>query len=211
MDIFTELVLTVVPALLILDVQIKQNAKMLVAAVFAVRLPDIIFALLNLYSHPTAYNPHMDLGLRVVLPIIWTQTELLWSIVAASVPCLKTFMRPFDKIDEDTWRSNNDPYTSQSGGTRSWRDPRDGSVPLEQIKGHKHGMIMPNGRYKGGQLLDTRPDRVGHDVVIGPATDNGSEDEHRRSWGSQDRIIKTERFWEVTTETSPPRDPYVLP
>ncbi|KAK6389870.1 hypothetical protein LTR65_006140 [Meristemomyces frigidus] len=207
-DIVTEVFLVVIPCLLLVDVQIKRSAKLLVMAVFAVRLPDVVFSALNLHSMRVSYL-HQDVGLALVYPLIWTQTELLWSIVAASVPCLKTFMRPFDKIDEDTWHSNNDLYASQRSG-RSWRDPRDkdGAVPLEEVRGHKRGLIISA---SGNDMGAVRPDQVGHAVVIAhTGVDSASEEDHRRSWGSQDRIIKAETQWEVRTEHNP-RDPYSFP
>lgn len=206
----TELLLVVIPCLLLVDVQIKRDAKLLVMAVFAVRLPDIIFSALNLNSLNFDYSRSNDVGLALVYPLIWTQTELLWSIIAASVPCLKTFMRPFDNIDEDTWRSNNDMYASGGKSHRSWHDPRDkdGAVPLEEIKGHKHGMIMSS---TNNRAMDVRPDNFGHDVSIshsGMALT--TDEEHRRSWGSEDHIIKAQTHWEVRSERNT-RDPYAIP
>ena len=192
-----------------MDVQIKRDAKILVASVFAVRLLDIVFSGFNLARiHSASHNK--DLGLAIVPSIIWTQAELLWSIVAASVPCLKTFMRPFDKIDEDTWRSNNDMHASQRSH-RSWLDPKDGSVPLEEVKGHKRGMVVTKTGKSLGKESNVRPDKVGHDVVIAhTGLDDSSEEEHRRSWGSQERIIKAQTHWEVRHESGP-RDPYAIP
>lgn len=207
-DIITELILVIVPCMLLLDVQIKRNAKLLVMAVFAVRLPDIIFSALNLNSMHASFQ-HPDVGLALVYPLIWTQTELLWSIVAASVPCLKTFMRPFDNIDEDTWHSNNGMYASHRS-SRGWRDSREkhGAVPLEELQDRKRGRFSSS---IGNDLGNIRPDNVGHDVVISHTrNDASSEEDHRRSWGSQDRIIKAQTQWEVRTEYSP-RDPYAIP
>lgn len=188
------------PPLLLLGVQIKRSAQVLVMVVFAVRIADVAFSYLNLRSFMLANTSSTDPGLALVQPIMWTQTELLWSIIAASVPCLKTFIRPFDKIDEETYRSTNYRMygTGRSAG-RSWRDPvdKDGAIALDDFRGHKRGLV--------GQDEDDgaamRLDKPTHNVTITTAgVDNSSEEDHRRSWGSQERIIKTHTEWEVRTE-----------
>jgi len=200
LDIATEAILSVVPPLLLLGVQIKRSAQVLVMVVFAVRIADVAFSYLNLRSFMLANTSSTDPGLALVQPIMWTQTELLWSIIAASVPCLKTFIRPFDKIDEETYRSTNYRMygTGRSAG-RSWRDPvdKDGAIALDDFRGHKRGLV--------GQDEDDgaamRLDKPTHNVTITTAgVDNSSEEDHRRSWGSQERIIKTHTEWEVRTE-----------
>jgi len=194
--------LVAVPCILLTDVQVKPKDKALAMAVFAVRLPDVIFAALTLHSLPR--NPEVvDIGLALAYPFIWTQTELLWSIVAASVPCLRSFMRPFDQVDEDTWRSNNDMYASQRSGGRTWPDPRDGdgAVPLKDMKVHKRGIFTAD---DSDGVVSVRPDKVGHNVTIAHTTaDDAFEDAHERSpsWGSQERIIRAQTHWEVRHES----------
>lgn len=203
----SEVLLAVIPILLLIEVQLRLPDKLLVMAVFGVRSLDIVFSAMNLHSVHGSFDQR-DIGLAVVSPLIWMQTELLWSIFAASVPCLKHFMRPFDKIDEDTWRSNNEMYASERSGGRSWRDPRDkdGAIPLENIKGHQQGNIVK----ASGNDRSMRPDHVNHKVVI---SSNGpqkvSDDDYRKSWGSQERIIKASTHWEVRQESS--KDPYGIP
>lgn len=192
--------LVVTPCLLLLDVQIKRDAKALIMAVFAVRLPDIIFSIFFVASLQKALR-QPDSGLAFVYPIVWTQTELLWSIIAASVPCLKTFMRPFDKIDEDTWRSNNDLYASQRSG-RSWRDPKDKDVPLDDLRRRSPKLGVFNAGSANRSVSDRGGVMVGNNVTIShPSNDAASDDARRQSWGSQERIIKAQVQWEVRHET----------
>lgn len=204
-DIVTETMLVVAPCFLLLKVQIKREAKLLVMAVFAVRLPDIIFSALNLKSIQAATNS-TDVGLALVMPLIWTQSELFWSIMSASVPCLKAFFRPFDSIDEETWRSNNGGgYASQRSG-RSWQDPKDNDASvMKSGRGQRRRM---RGSATGlDRSVPARPDGVGHDVSIAHNAHDAVEDDNH-SWGSQERIIHARTQWEVKTE---PRDPYEIP
>lgn len=211
LDIFTEALLVIVPLGLVLDILVKRSAKITVTAVFAFRLVDVLFVAMNLrqiklLEHSTDY------GLAIVPPLIWTQTELLWSIISASLPCLKTFMRPFDKIDEDTWRSNNNMYSSTRSG-RSWTtrrpDDRNGSVPLEDITGHEDGNVISASG--SDRILPLRPEPVGSETTVTHATTNGSSPGGERgSWGSQDHIIKVSKQWDMK-RASGPRELYQLP
>ncbi|KAK4503152.1 hypothetical protein PRZ48_006580 [Zasmidium cellare] len=208
LDVITETLLVVVPVFLLLDILIKRSAKITVTIVFGVRLVDIIFAALNL-SRVASVIANPDPPLDIVPSLIWTQTELLWSILAASLPCLKTFMRPFDKIDEETWRSNNNMYSSGRSG-RSWKDTRDrdGVVPLKAVRGQKEGVVL-SASGNDSRSLGLRPENIMHSVEISHPNTADAESEGRKSWGSQDRIIKAQTDFEIRREGG--RDPYEIP
>lgn len=196
------------PVFLLLDILIKRTAKITVTIVFGVRLVDIIFAAMNL-ARVASVTTDSDPPLAVIPSMIWVQTELLWSILAASLPCLKTFMRPFDKIDEDTWRSNNNMYSSGRSG-RSWKDSRnrDGVMPLKAVRGQKEGVVL-SASGNDSRSLGLRPENVMHNVEISHPISTDTESDGRKSWGSQERIIKTQTDVEVRREGG--RDPYEIP
>lgn len=199
-----------VPVFLVLEILIKRSAKITVTLVFGVRIANIVFAAMNLgriASVPTSDDP----PLAIIPSMMWVQTELLWSILAASLPCLKTFMRPFDKIDEETWRSNNNMYSSERSG-RSWKDTRDreGAVPLDAVRGQQEGVVLSaSGNDTCGRSLGLRPENVVHNVEISHPSTTDAESEGRKSWGSQERIIKAQTEWEIRREGG--RDPYEIP
>lgn len=159
----------------------------------------VAFSVLNLRS---IRNPefHRDAGLAIVPPLIWTQAELLWSIVAASVPCLKSFLKPFDKVNESEWRSGN-MYSSQ----HSYRSA--GGKDFELADMQRRNSLKP-GFTTEGAVGRIRPDKVGHDTVIQAMDDSVEEEESAR--GSQERIIKKHTEWEVTVDGIS-RDPYAIP
>ena len=207
-DIITEILLVIVPIVLLLDILIKPSAKVTVTAVFGVRLFNVLFAAMNL-ANIAQMPKSRDFALGVIPSLMWTQAELLWSILAASLPCLKTFMRPFDKIDDATWRTQDQYYPSARSGRsgRSWRDTldRDGMVPLGKLKLNSDGKVLSA---SGSDSMDLRPDVAGNNVEItGP---DANFEEIRRSWGSQERIIiKKQEDFEVTIESSD-RMPYQI-
>lgn len=208
LDVVSETLLVVVPVFLLLDILIKRSAKITVTVVFGVRLVDVIFAAMNL-AQVASVTSDADPPLAVIPSMIWVQTELLWSILAASLPCLKTFMRPFDKIDEETWRSNNNMYSSGRSG-RSWKDSRnrDGVLPLEAVRGQKEGVVL-SASGNDSRMLGLRPENITHNVEISHPSSADAESDGRKSWGSQERIIKTQIDVEVRREGV--RDPDEIP
>lgn len=208
LDVISETLLVVVPVFLLLDILIKRSAKITVTVVFGVRIIDIVFAAMNL-SRVRSVTTDSDPALQIIPSMMWIQAELLWSILAASLPCLKTFMRPFDKIDEETWRSNNNMYSSGRSG-RSWKESRDreGAVPLATFRGQKEGVVL-SASGNDSCALGLRPENIAHNVEISHPSNADAESEGRKSWGSQDRIIKSQTHWEISREGG--RDPYEIP
>lgn len=209
-DIITEVLLVAIPLVLICDILVKKSAKLTVFAVFGVRLVDIVFASLNLHRIAGMEGVE-DQALAVIPSFMWTQAELLWSIVAASLPCLKTFMRPFDKIDEDAWHSNINVY----GGTGGSSGARSARTWGGDLTWDKEAGFLPEGNFRRPNMAVTsgfRPENVSHDVVISHSVDG---EDNRRSWGSQEHIIKasTQVDIEITREGSGSggRDPYEIP
>lgn len=178
----SEVLLVIVPLVLVLKVLIERSAKITVTTIFAFRLMDVVFAALNL-SQISMFRDGKGYGADLVLPFIWTETELFWSIVSASLPCLKTFMRPFDKVDEETWRSGQG-YSSTTSGA-SWgarqNSGRRSSIPLKEIKLRQDSTIE--------STLGTIPDSVLISEEVFHASSLGSGQEAaRQSWASQDHI-----------------------
>ena len=183
----SEILLVVVPLALVLNILIERSAKITVTAIFAFRLMDVVFAALNLHQISILGNSK-DYGTAIVLPIIWTETELFWSIVSASLPCLKTFMRPFDKVDEETWRSGQGYSSSRSGvswGTRQASDRRS-SIPLEEIKLRQDSTVGNSPGIMPRSVLIS--EEAFHSSSQGSGADGG-----RRSWASEDKIVPASR------------------
>ncbi|EME45207.1 hypothetical protein DOTSEDRAFT_71053 [Dothistroma septosporum NZE10] len=179
--------------------------KRTVTTILGVCLLNAFSAAMNLANIARIPNAK-DFAPRVVPSLMWAQGELLWSFIAASLPCLETFMRPFDKIDDDTWRTQNQYHPSARSG-RSWREirDRDGLVPLGDLRTNQERTVA---NASGSESMDLRPDVAGNSVEITGLETNFEDINH--TWGSQERIIiKKQEEFEVTIEGSE-RMPYQI-
>lgn len=171
----------------------KRSSRITVAAIFACRLADIVFAGLNFYQITLLRNTS-DYGTGIIPPIIWMQAELLWSIISASLPCLKAFMRPFDKVGEDTWRSGQGYSASRSGGSLGPKraSKQGGAMVQDEIMLERY---MPN-RPSYNNQIPPQPEKE-HDLVKHGhySSTTCALEEDRRSWGSQDQIIQLSKQW----------------
>ncbi|KAF2122186.1 hypothetical protein BDV96DRAFT_482763 [Lophiotrema nucula] len=94
-DALTDLLLVIVPAYLVWQLQMSASLKLQVIAVFAFRLPLIVFSafvLTNFNRSLHGRNP----GVERTPAIIFQQSQLCFSLIAGTVPCLKSFIRSFD-------------------------------------------------------------------------------------------------------------------
>ncbi|KAF2034175.1 hypothetical protein EK21DRAFT_41251, partial [Setomelanomma holmii] len=94
-DAVTDIMLVVVPSYLCWQLQMSLTLKLQVAAVFAFRLPLIALAGLFLKTWErslTVDNP----GTHRTPAIIYQQAQLCVSLIAATIPCLKSFIKSFD-------------------------------------------------------------------------------------------------------------------
>lgn len=110
-DVFTDILLVVVPAYLVCQLQMTTKLKVQVITVFAFRLPLVplpILSLLNFHKSLHSTNPGVDR----TPAIIFQQTQLCFSLIAATLPCLKSFIRSFD-----TGSGLNVNYTSNGYGS----------------------------------------------------------------------------------------------
>ncbi|GIZ45464.1 hypothetical protein CKM354_000862900 [Cercospora kikuchii] len=193
LDVATETLLVIVPMILLVRILNKRSSRITVAAIFACRLVDIVFAGLNFYQI-TLLRHTSDYGTGIIPPIIWMQAELLWSIISASLPCLKAFMRPFDKVGEDTWRSGQGYSASRSGGSLGPKraSKQGGAMVQDEIMLERY---MPN-RPSYNNQIPPQPEKD-HDLVKSGhySSTTCALEEDRRSWGSQDQIIQLSKQW----------------
>ncbi|KAI5362441.1 hypothetical protein Slin15195_G060970 [Septoria linicola] len=197
LDVITEALLVIVPLALVLNILTMRSSKITVTAIFAFRLMDIVFAALNLHQIELLRHSD-DYGTSIVPPTIWTQAELLWSILAASLPCLKSFMRPFEKVDEDTWRSGQGYSSSRSGlsrGTRRTQSYGD-ALQLDYMSSHRQ---TDSHTMESTENDDKREShRLGEEnnaTITNSLSRTSAFEDERRSWGSQDRIVQVSRLW----------------
>ena len=125
-----------------------------------------------IYSARVSNNPHP--GLAFVPALALAEAELCWSLISATIPNLKSFMKSFN-----TGFGNNDfGFTSNPTASTSRRRPGDG-IPLQSLPGNKD---------------ELRPDCFAYDAEVV----RGRDDRSIESGHSQELIIRKTVEHEVT-------------
>jgi hypothetical protein len=198
-DAITDVFLVLVPTYLVWQLQMAVSLKMQVVAVFAFRLPLIPLSFLALTSWNRSLhsnNPGVDRSTA----ILFQQSELCFSLIAGTVPCLKSFIRSFDTGSGVKVGYTSNGYGS-SGGNQglSYRMQslnRDGST------------IRSRNEDTGDLKVSSRPFTTGR--AQGNSTANTTtvyvaskpKEEDAMSHGSQELFIRRDVQFEVRSETA---------
>jgi hypothetical protein len=214
-DMLTELLLVLLPVIFIWPIQMKRYIKLQVAVAFGFRLPVIGFAALHLH-YVSAYARSDNVSKAIIPALVCQQYELFWSLLSATIPTLKSFMRSFNsgfgmEIDLDS------PYSYGS----KVRD--DGTYPLAVMQNAtaKNGNIVAKGSgrsqhgnasqhgistsqsisgrsAKGAELVSVGD--IGPDAGAHMDGSNVDRDSSIASGNSQEMIIRRGVEWSVTYE-----------
>ena len=203
-DTLTDTILVVVPAYLVWQLQMSVKLKLQVIAVFAFRIPLLplsILAFTNFKESLRSSNPGVD---RTPV-ILFQQAELCFSLIAATIPCLKSFIRSFDTSSGTRVNYTSHGYSSTSYGK---------SYKMQSMSGHR----SRNDNHENGDgtiKINKRPftrDNQQHESLGGAASsskvtsvafcsdrprDADADDGNR---GSQEWIIRRDVQWEVRSE-----------
>ncbi|OAL53498.1 hypothetical protein IQ07DRAFT_628764 [Pyrenochaeta sp. DS3sAY3a] len=217
-DIFIEVLLVLLPVAFIWPIQLKRYIKLQVAVAFGFRLPVIAFAAVHLHF-VSKYSSSTNVSRTIIPALIYQQYELSWSLLSATIPTLKSFMRSFNsgfgmEIDMDA-------HSGYKSGTF-----HNGAYPLGSMQRSTARVItttsIPDNREyhegvkrRGSPHVQNRPARSVRSArtvgVSGPKdpeiTSFPAEPREGRSGsitsdGSQDMIIKREVAWSVSYEES---------
>lgn len=94
LDMTTEIVLVLLLTVLAQKYLLKTQQKLLVISSFASRLPIIMFLGLFLSkSHQVLKSDNRTL--TYLTPLAWLQVAMVWSLVTASIPSLRSILQPF--------------------------------------------------------------------------------------------------------------------
>ncbi|KAF2106570.1 hypothetical protein BDV96DRAFT_533619 [Lophiotrema nucula] len=187
-DIFLEVLLVTLPVLFIWPIQMKGYIKLQVIVAFGFRLPVIGFAIAHLH-YVSSYANSNNVSKDIIPALVYQQFELFWSLLAATIPTLKAFMRSFNsgfgmEIDLDG-------YGSAYGSN--------GTYPLESLQ----NATSSNGAVVSRPGVRART-RERDDVTFGSRSATGSTRDRRITplsdimrEGSQELIIQKEVQWTV--------------
>lgn len=96
LDIFTEILLLVLPAQLVWGLQMPLKKKASVIAAFYLRLPVIGISIGRLIYTQHLCGRDVDVGLESTLVLIWLEVETSYAIVSSTFSALKAFTTNFN-------------------------------------------------------------------------------------------------------------------
>ncbi|KAF2818808.1 hypothetical protein CC86DRAFT_308447 [Ophiobolus disseminans] len=181
-DMLIELLLVVLPVVFIWPIHMKPYIKMQVGLAFGFRIPIIGFAALNLH-YVSAYASGVNVSNTIIPALVCQQYELFWSLLSATIPTLKSFMRSFNsgfgmEIDLDT------PYSYGSKSHHGSANEHSQSASARSIKGT--GAVDVRDRSIDTRYHNDRP--------------HEERDSSIASGGSQEMIIRRGVEYTVTYE-----------
>ncbi|KAH7383932.1 hypothetical protein BKA66DRAFT_570121 [Pyrenochaeta sp. MPI-SDFR-AT-0127] len=213
-DMFIELLLLLLPIAFIWPIQLKRHIKLQVAIAFGFRVPIIAFAAMHLH-YVSQYANSTNVSKAIIPALVCQQFELLWSLLSATVPTLKAFMKSFNSgfgMEMDS------PYGYKS------RHGNNGSYPLASIQRsikangasvHDEEEDLQQGKLKEVGVTGSRnrparsvrstraadmSDPSDSDTIFYQAGHHEARGSSVTSDGSQEMIIKREVKWTVSYE-----------
>jgi hypothetical protein len=213
LDAITDIVLVVIPGYLCWQLQMSVTLKLQVLAVFAFRLPPVALAGLFLKTWITslhAVNP----GIRRTPAIVFQQMELCVALMAATIPCLKSFIRSFDTGSgvKATIGSSNEygSYGRTGSNTRNHGESYElPSLNRSKAETSRNGSRSPLKDDDGVVRANTRPFTSGwskpslmrNKSLRGTSEPRLAQNADRQSQESgKELFIRREMQWEVTSE-----------
>lgn len=199
-DILIEVLLVTLPILFVWHIQMKRYIKLQVAIAFGFRLPLIAIAAVHLH-YVSRYNNGTNTSQAIIPALVSQQCELLWSLLSATIPTLKAFMRTFNsgfgmEIDLDS------PY-----GHRS--EPQDsktyilGSAPDEHTTTTHRIIAGENQISRQRDDSETAKAYGLDDEMASPSEFRTRPQSSFTSHSSREMIIKREVGWRVSYEGRP--------
>ncbi|KAJ4294248.1 hypothetical protein N0V90_007938 [Kalmusia sp. IMI 367209] len=176
LDIATELILLLLPAYLVWQLQMKTTYKLRVIAAFCFRILVIFFSIVHLKARIN-YTNMPPSPFNIVTTLIWHQTLLAWSLISTTIPNLKAFLQSLSA----NWGGADWGYTVKAYGNGTFEMKNMGSSSRPMASGAHTETITDMDRKYDAQI-QTR--QVGERSSLG-------------SGGSQDMIIRKETVFSV--------------
>jgi hypothetical protein len=192
-DIFTEVLLGLMPFLIVRSLQMSWAKKYIVLMAFSVRLLIFIPIAFRLYYVKKEYNS-TDPTLIGTWAAIVTQVDIAYAIISATIPCLRPFMAATVTA------------TAPTDGTRRGTRYAKGSQEKSNTAKNTYGLNSLASRFKASrareekQLSSSTQEIYGNNVdhtvsVISPGDQHSVE-----SAESRQMIIRRDVEWAVTDE-----------
>ena len=129
-------------------------------------------------------------GLDIVPVLVCQQVELCWSLISATIPALKSFVKSFNSGFGLTF----DPDATTRYGSRGY-----GASGGYELRSVGKGKSMLSSKGSRNATMNDGEDRI-TDVLHRKEKGNGRDVGSIKSMGSQDHIIRKDMQWEVHYE-----------
>ncbi|KAF3074483.1 hypothetical protein CFAM422_003231 [Trichoderma lentiforme] len=203
-DILTEILTWLLIVWVSWSVNMSFSRKCQVALAFSFRLPLIAFSAIHLAyfsKYPTSPEPQF----AVTNSLLFQQTMIVWSLITATVPNMKNFLKSFSiglgfplAYDSSVYGSSNAYPLRSLENSRSKATSAAGASTSVWIRDQSDSEAR-------GRPHNWRPDQVPNQTAamahhFGRDSRENLSDEERSRTGSRDMIIIKEVAWKVTHE-----------
>jgi hypothetical protein len=164
-DILTDLIVIVTPAVIVWNVQISRRQRFTVIGVFGSRLAVCICSALLLASLPT-FLKSRDRSWEAVRPQMWRQVVQCLSIITACIPCLRPFLASLESGFMDS--SMQGVIGRTYGGDSSERSGEKGpnSFALTSFAaGGRRAIIVPRNSKSSLDIERNKPDKIASSAI----------------------------------------------
>jgi len=200
-DVATDLINFFAAFALVWGIQMRMKLKIEVILAFSCRLPMVALSILHLQSYPSFQQPD-DPRLDISASLLYLQIMLIWSLLSATIPHMRAFIKSFDTAlgmpaAPGNLESSSGYALATIGGTTPGsqtrkRDSRCSQAKFDKIESDDEGQ---------GSQPSFRPD-IGRTTTTVSLGDIGgskrSEDmENCSENGSQELIINKKVQWVV--------------
>ncbi|KAF2732925.1 hypothetical protein EJ04DRAFT_469290 [Polyplosphaeria fusca] len=199
-DALTDALLVLAPAYLVCQLQMSVSLKLQVISVFAFRLPLIplsalAFSKFDISLHSS--NPGVDR----TPAIVYQQIQLCFSLIAGTVPCLKSFIRSFDT--GSGVKAGYASHYGSSGPGESYKMHSLSTGSALRSQNDDHGEVRVNNRaFQNSSHSHGRPrgNSVAKVTTGAYSTRPANKEEDAASHDSQELFIRRDVQWEVRSE-----------
>ncbi|KIY02762.1 uncharacterized protein Z520_01227 [Fonsecaea multimorphosa CBS 102226] len=204
-DVATECILVLITVFVVWPVHLALSMKFQVVLAFAFRLPVAMLSILHLH-YVAVYTGSDNPGIAIVSVIVIQEVQLCWSLISATIPNLKSFVRSFSS----GFGIQLDPSVTQAygSGRSSGRGSGRGSGRLGRLmNAFELSSVLPG---NNGTAKSKSARRSYHDAEQYPPIPEQDprvckptmmrENDSIHSGGSQDHIIRKDVQWNIQYE-----------
>ncbi|OCL13909.1 hypothetical protein AOQ84DRAFT_385085 [Glonium stellatum] len=166
LDAISELGIVVLIFCFVLSLQMHISNKLAVTSAFAFRLPTIIFSALFVKTY-ISHLRNPDPSLSLAIPLAWQESLLGYSLISATIPCLKSFMKNFQTGGVGFTQ------TTYGPGTENLSSSRNAPVevhPLERLASSVHSRtnLRIEGIETGSRISSSAAEERSLDIFRSP-------------------------------------------